>query len=189
MKRTKLIIIIVLCLVIIYGVWRFNKNRQEVAAVKNLSFDTYTSRGLGFAIEYPKGWTIREGTPGIDPNKYWAVVFTSPEWEVATDDDKQFPNFAVNYYASLDTLLAFEERTLESKTLENFIESSKLMSGARRTTLAGNTAWRAIVHGDDEIDTIFVERGCHVYALGVSNGIGLTDPLAEKMISSFVFTQ
>jgi hypothetical protein len=178
-----------LCIFAIGAGWKMNKHRSEVAAVVATTFQTYQSNGLNFTIEYPAGWTVQEGTPGIDPNKYWAVVFNSPEWVGAKDEDKQYPNFAVNYYSDLDTLLAFEGRTLEDKTLENFMESSELMTDVRRTTLLGNTAWRAIVQGEDEIDTIFTEKNGHIYALGISNGIGLSDPMAEKLIGSFKFLQ
>lgn len=192
MKRKLTIAIVALiALLVIFFAWKTIKHNKEVAAVEAATFEVYRSNGLNFTIDYPKGWTVQEGTPGIDPNKYWAVVFNSPEWMAAKAEDKKYPNFAVNYYSDLDTLLAFEGRTLEGKekTLENFMESSELMTNVRRTTLLGNTAWRAVVHGEDEIDTVFTENGGHIYALGISNGIGLSDPMADKMISTFKFLQ
>lgn len=156
------------------------------------AYTGYQSDKYGFTINYPSGWKVSVQNPGVDPKSYAAVVFNSPEQQAmqkGTTTVTVLPNIAVNYYDSVATLLDFEGRPVVTTSLASYIKTSPLMHNQMAITFAGEPAWEAKVEDLAEVDSIFVEHSGHIYAIGVSNRLGMSDQQLVDMINSFRFTR
>jgi hypothetical protein len=155
-----------------------------------VNFREYVNSELGFAISYPASWSYSRATAGLPAEDYTAILFSAPGVE-PDPDNGVLPNIAVNYYKSLEVLFGFENLPYNGESLEEYMATSTVVDLPSPATLAGRRAWKGKVAGlaeGDVIDTVFVENGGHIYAVGVSNRTNFEPSIEEAMISSFKLT-